>query len=71
LLDKRIFNRRSLRDVQDLTLAEPAILAGLVHQPEAYLREIAHGNYDAVRRRRETVLDLMRESFPTLSAESL
>lgn len=60
------------RDVQNLTLAESAILAGLVHQPEAYLREIAHGNYNTVRRRRDTVLDPMHESFPTrYSAEQV
>jgi membrane peptidoglycan carboxypeptidase len=59
-------------DVKSLTLAESAALAGLLNQPEAYLRAARDGDYRLAAARRDRVLDLMRDKFSDLyTAEAI
>lgn len=50
-------------DVKSLTLSESGALAGLLNQPEAYLKAARNGDYQVAIARRDRVLDLMRDKF--------
>ncbi len=52
---KSYFNK----DIRDLTLAEAAFLAGIIHRPSYYIFQIKNNNLEPVLRRRNQVLDLM------------
>jgi penicillin-binding protein 1B len=51
-------------DVKSLRARDAAALAGLLNQPEFYLKAARKGVYTDVVARRNRVLDLMRENFP-------
>ena len=52
---KSYFNK----EPKDLTLAEAAFLAGIIHRPSYYITQVKSGNVEVALKRRNQVLDLM------------
>lgn len=52
------------KDLQQLTLEEASLLAGMIHKPSIYMRRIREGKLNPVRERRDLVLMLMNKRFP-------
>ncbi len=49
---------------RDLTIAEAALLAGWLHRPAYYARSLREGDGEALRKRRDYVLDAMGALYP-------
>lgn len=50
--------------IADLSLAECATLAGMIHRPQYYVDEALKGNYDPLKNRRDATLDLFNRIDP-------
>jgi penicillin-binding protein 1B len=54
----------------ELTLAESAMLAGMIHQPSYYVRLAKIGDYEKLIFRRNRILNLIRRNYPEKYSES-
>jgi hypothetical protein len=52
------------KSLPELSLAQSATLAGMVHRPSFYLAKAREGNYDDLLARRNHVLDLLQRNHP-------
>ncbi len=52
------------KSVSDLTVAESAAIAGIIHLPSVYVHAARNGNYEKLTARRNRILDLMRRNHP-------
>ncbi|HEV7397312.1 MAG TPA: transglycosylase domain-containing protein [Pyrinomonadaceae bacterium] len=51
-------------DLKSLGLGRAAVLAGMLDQPEKYLRDARNNHYEAIQARRNRVLDLIARNYP-------
>lgn len=60
------------KPVSELSLAEFATIAGLIHKPSFYVNLARKNDYEALLGRRNRILDLMRRNYPeTYSVETI
>ncbi len=60
------------KPVAELSLAESATLAGMIHLPSVYVNAARRGEYEKLTARRNRILDLMRRNHPeNYSAETI
>lgn len=52
------------KGLSELSLAESATLAGMIHRPSFYLMKARQGDYDELLMRRNHILDLMQSNHP-------
>lgn len=52
------------KDLRQLTVGEATMLAGLINQPNSYLRAIEKGDYQPLKKRQALGLDTMNEQWP-------